>query len=210
MYSTIPKLPFVDSENATPMELIVVMTAPAGIVAMAPLTMTARPVEANVLPVVPSAMGTAHVHYVATTPFGRMEIPTNVDAWKMVPNVSPVRLATSVVMERMMTTDTPVEGHAPTMVKSARTGKTVTYAVRGTATGSRLVNTPVVPNHVTKMENRASPIKTATTAAVEAHTMMMVLPVVVRVWNLERNAVSFLPVANAATAVPSGTPVQNQ
>ena len=209
MYSTIPQPPFVDLENATPMELIVVMTVLAGSVAMAPLTMMVRPVEASVLPVVPSAMRTVPVRYVATTPFGRMKIPTNVDVWTMVPNVSLVKLVTSVVMEPTMTTGTPVEGHAPTMVRSARTVKIVTCAVRGPTIGSRPVNTPVVSNHVTKMENLVSPIKTVTTAAVEAHTMMMVLPAGAIVWNLEQNVVSFLPVANAATVVHFGILPQN-
>ena len=209
MYSTIPQPPFVDLENATPMELIVVMTVLAGIVAMAPLTMMARPVEANVSPVVPSATRTVPVRYVATTPFGRMRIPTNVDVWKMVPNVSLVKLVTSVVMEPTMTMGTPVEGHAPTMVKSAHTVKIVTCAVRGPTIGSRPVNTPVVSNHVTKMENLVSLIKTVTTVAVEAHTMMMALPVVVNVWNLGRNVVSSLPAVNAATVVRFGTQVQN-
>ena len=209
MYSTIPQPPFVDLENAPPTEPIVVMTTLAGSVAMAPLTMMVRPVEVNVSPVVPSATRTVPVRYVATTPFGRMKIPTNVDAWKMVPNVSLVKLVTSVVMEPTMTTGTPVEGHAPRMVRNARTVKIVTCAVRGPTIGSRPVNTPVVSNHVTKMENLVSPIKIVTTAAVEAHTMMMVHPAVVHVWNQGRNVVSSLPVANAATVVPSGTQVQN-
>lgn len=209
MYSTIPQPPFVDLENAPPTEPIVVMTTLAGSVAMAPLTMMVRPVEVNVSLVVPSAMRTVTVRYVVTTPFGRMRILTNVVAWTMAANVSPGKLVTSAVMEPTMTTGTPVEGHAPTMVRSARTVKIVIYVVRGPTIGSRLVNTPVVSNHVTKMENLVSLIKTVTTVAVEAHTMMMALPVVVNVWNLGRNVASSLPAVNAATVVHFGTQVQN-